>query len=202
MSRKDGVVKPQKYFADQFDDEEVLYVFRKHPIVMRKGLVIGMAAWLVGPVYTLALTYIHANDPSKYPSIAFFAYSFLLSVLLGMVLLFPSWLSWYFSIFIVTDQRLIQVTQKGFFSRSVVDMGLNQIQMVNYEVSGLQETLLGYGTISMQTFVGDLVIHDLHHPAKIQKKLLEILRDNGVPAAAYPNGDTAQQPLDSEPNEA
>jgi hypothetical protein len=28
----------------------------------------------------------------------------------------------------------------------------------------------------MQTFVGDLLIHYLHHPAKIQKRLLEILR--------------------------
>jgi hypothetical protein len=62
----------------------------------------------------------------------------------------------------------------------VVDMGLNQIQMVNYEVSGLQETLLGFGTIMMQTFVGDLVIHYIHHPAHIQKKLLEILRSEGV----------------------
>ena len=34
--------KHTKYFADQFDDEEVLYVFHKHPIVMRKGLILGM----------------------------------------------------------------------------------------------------------------------------------------------------------------
>jgi hypothetical protein len=33
-----------KYFPDQFDDEEVLYVFRKHPIVMRKGLIFGSLA--------------------------------------------------------------------------------------------------------------------------------------------------------------
>jgi hypothetical protein len=32
----------------------------------------------------------------------------------------------------------------------------------------------------MQTFVGDLVIHYIHHPAHIQKKLLEILRSEGV----------------------
>lgn len=173
-----------KYFADQFDDEEVLYVFRKHPIVMRKGLVIGMAAWLVGPVYVLLLTVIYANNPEKYPSIGLFFGSLVGSILLGILLLVPSWISWYFSVFIVTDQRLIQITQKGLFSRSVVDMGLGQIQMVNYEVAGLQETLLGYGTITMQTFVGDLVIHDLHHPALIQKKILEILRDNGVSASA------------------
>jgi hypothetical protein len=65
-------------------------------------------------------------------------------------------------------------------------MRLNQIQMINYQVSGLQETLLGFGTIMMQTLVGDLVIHEIHHPAKIQKKLLEILRKEGVVAVSYP----------------
>lgn len=183
MATTDAPDRPVKYFADQFDDEEVLYVFRKHPIVMRKGLIIGLSAWLVGPVYTLALTYL---QPNNYPSVAFFFGSLLASIMLGVLLLVPSWISWYFSVFIVTDQRLIQITQKGMFRRSVVDMGLGQIQMVNYEVAGLQETLLGFGTITMQTFVGDLVIHDLHHPAKIQKKILEILRDHGVPATTYP----------------
>ncbi|HSH55666.1 MAG TPA: PH domain-containing protein [Candidatus Limnocylindrales bacterium] len=177
------MAKSYKYFADQFDDEEVLYVFRKHPIVMRKGLIIGMVAWLVGPVYTLALTYL---QPDNLPSIPFFFGSLIASILLGVILFIPSWMSWHYSVFVVTDQRLIQITQKGLFSRSVVDMGLNQIQMVNYEVAGLQETLLGFGTITMQTFVGDLVIHDLHHPAKIQKKLLNILREHGVPVAANP----------------
>jgi hypothetical protein len=195
MAIDDAPEKPQKYFADQFDDEEVLYVFRKHPIVMRKGLIVGLAAWLIGPVYTLTLTYIR---PNNYPSIAFFFGSLVASILLGVLLLVPSWISWYFSVFIVTDQRLIQITQKGLFSRSVVDMGLGQIQMVNYEVAGLQETLLGFGTITMQTFVGDLVIHDLHHPAKIQKKILEILRDHGVPATAFPSSGGGSDMQDNE----
>lgn len=194
--------KPPKYFADQFDDEEVLYVFRKHPIVMRKGLIIGMAAWLVGPVYVLALTFIYANHPEKYPSVGMFFGSLVLSILLGILLLVPSWISWYFSVFIVTDQRLIQITQRGLFSRSVVDMGLSQIQMVNYEVAGLQETLLGFGTITMQTFVGDLVIHDLHHPAKIQKKILEILRDHGVPATSGTPGQGSQNNLEQQAEDA
>ena len=172
-----------KYFEDQMDDEEVLYVFRKHPIVMRKGLVIGSLGLLVGPLYTLILTYTQPNNP---PSMTFFYVSFLASVALSALLFFPSWMSWHFSVFIVTTERFIQITQKGFFHRSVVDMGLNQIQMVNYEVKGLQETLLGYGTIMMQTFVGDLLIHYIHHPAKTQKHSLEILRKEGVEAAGMP----------------
>jgi hypothetical protein len=99
---------------------------------------------------------------------------------IGLLFVFPYWIGWYYSLFIVTNQRLIQITQKGLFHRSVVDLGLQQIQMVNYQISGLQQTLLGFGTIMMQTYVGDLVIHDIHKPAKIQKKLLNILRQEGI----------------------
>ncbi|MEO5627850.1 MAG: PH domain-containing protein [Candidatus Saccharimonadales bacterium] len=187
-----------KYFADQMDDEEVLFVFRKHPIVMRKGLIIGLLAVLIGPLYTLALTYLR---PDNYPSVTFLAASFALSLVFGAILFFPSWIGWFYSVFIVTDQRLIQITQKGLFHRSVVDIGLPQIQMVNYEIAGLQETLLGFGTIMMQTYLGDLIIHEVHHPAKIQKKLLGILRDQGVLASGFKGKLTPNQVEDQEQEE-
>jgi hypothetical protein len=164
----------QKYFADQFDDEEVLFVFRKHPIVTRRGLIFGMLAILLGTIPALF-------DP-RYST---YFIGLGAGMVLGALIYLPSWISWHFSVFIVTDKRLIQITQKGLFSRSVVDMGLNQIQMINYQVSGVQETLLGFGTIMMQTFVGDLIIHEIPHPAKIQKKLLEILREQGIAATPY-----------------
>lgn len=170
---------PTKYFQDQFDDEEVLFVFHKHPIVMRRGLVIGMLAWLIGPLYTLTLTY---TRPTRPPTLAFFGLSLIVSIAVGLILFAPSWIGWHFSVFIVTDQRFIQITQKGLFHRSVADLSLSQIQSVNYEVAGLQETLLGFGTIKMQTYVGDLTIHEVSHPAKIQKRLLSILRKEGITA--------------------
>ena len=143
---------------------------------MRKGLILGMVAILVGVI------------PSLFrPEYSVFFWGLLAGLVLGGLMLLPFWLGWYFSVFIVTNQRLIQITQKGLFHRSVVDMGLAQIQMVNYEISGLEQTFLGFGTIMMQTFVGDLVIHDIHRPALIQKKLLEILRKEGVSTNSYPN---------------
>src|SRR5690606_13448331 len=121
--------------------------------------------------------------------------------LLAAVVFAPFWITWYYSIFIVTDQRLIQITQKGLWHRSVVDIGLPQIQMVNYQVSGLEQTLLGFGTIMMQTFVGDLVIHDVHHPAQIQKKILAILRDKGIVANAPPTMEQTGEDETDEENE-
>jgi uncharacterized membrane protein YdbT with pleckstrin-like domain len=170
-----------KYFEDQFDDEEVQMVFRKHPIVMRKGFIISMLLWLVGPVIMLVLTFVKPDNP---PSIPLFFASLAGSIVLGIIALIPSWVGWYFSVYIVTDQRFIQITQKGFFTKSVVDIALNQIQMINYEIVGIQETLLGFGTIRVQTYVGELAIHDVHHPAQTAKRLQLVLRDLGITAAA------------------
>lgn len=160
---------PKKYFEDQFDDEELLFVFRKHPVVMRKGLILAAVALLLGTVPSFIK-----------PDYTYLFGGLAAGLVLGLIIMLPFWISWYYSVYIVTDQRLIQITQKGFFSRSVVDIGLPQIQMVNYEIAGLQETLLKFGTIMMQTFVGDLIIHDVHNPEKIQKKLIGILRDRGI----------------------
>ncbi|MEI7674714.1 MAG: PH domain-containing protein [bacterium] len=167
---------PNKYFEDQLENEEVLYVFHKHPIVMRKGLIFFMFSLLGGTLPSLVN-----------PQFSWFFGGIAIGFFVGIILFMPGWISWHFSVFIFTNQRLIQITQKGLFHRSVVDMGLNQIQLVNYQVSGIQETLLGSGTIMMQTFVGDLIIHDVHHPAKVQKRILEILREQGVIANSYSN---------------
>lgn len=181
---KDSVNKaPTKYFDGQFDDEDVLLVFRRHPVVMRKGLIISMASWLIGPVIIVILTYL---EPSNPPTILDFFLALIASIIVGLLILVVPWISWYFSIFIVTTQRFIQISQKGLFHSSFADMNLAQIQQVNYEIAGIQETLLGFGTIKMQTYLGELVIHDVHHPAKTQSRIVQILRDQGVPSVEVP----------------
>lgn len=160
---------PQKLFEDQFDDEEVLFVFRKHPVVMRKGLIFAMLAILIGTLPSLIK-----------PELSYFFGGLALGFLLSILIFMPYWISWYYSVYIVTDQRLIQISRKGFFNKTVVDMSLDQIQSMNYQIKGLQETLLKFGTIVVQTYMGDLVIHDVHHPEHVQKTLAQILREQGV----------------------
>lgn len=165
----------EKYFEDQMDDEEVLYVFRKHPVVMRKGLIFGMLGLVAGTIPALIR-----------PEYSYFFGGLAAGLVLGLILFFPSWINWYYSIFIVTDHRLIQITQKGLFHKSVVDLNLQQIKSLNYEIAGIQQTVLGFGTILIQTYIGDLVIHNVPHPPKITKRLGEILRDHGNEKGAQP----------------
>lgn len=175
MSENDDSGPKRRSFKEQFDDEEVLLVFRKHPIVMRKGLILSSVAILLGVVPALFK-----------PEFSWFFGGLGAGIVLSILVFMPFWISWFFSVYIVTDQRLIQITQKGLFHRSMVALGLSQIQMVNYEIGGFQASLLGYGTIVIQTYVGSLTIHEVHRPARIQKELLEILRDQGVTASSMP----------------
>lgn len=176
-------VKPRKkHFKEEFEDEDTLLVFRKHPIVMRKGLILAAFGMLVGPIYTLILSYIDKNNP---PSLAFFFASLLASFILACILIFPWWVRWYFSVYIMTDKRFIQQT-RSLLQVNVVDIGLDQIQMINYQIAGLEETVLQFGTIVVQTYVGDLVIKQVHHPARVQAKMVHILRDLGIHHTARP----------------
>lgn len=163
----------KQVFRGQYEDEEALFVFRKHPVVMRRGLIYFMLAILLGTIPSFIN-----------PVLSYFYMGIAGGFVLGIILAFPSWVYWYFSVYIVTDQRFIQVSQKGFFNKKVIDLALNQIQMVNYEIAGIQETLLGFGTITVQTFVGNLVIHDVHKPARVQHELLGILRSRGIATTA------------------
>jgi uncharacterized membrane protein YdbT with pleckstrin-like domain len=158
----------KKAFKGQYDDEEVLYVFRKHPVVMRKGLILFMLAILLGTVPSFIK-----------PELSYFYAGIGGGIILGLILWMPSWIYWYFSVYIITDQRFIQNTQKGFFHRSVSDIGINHIQSVNFQVSGIQETLLGFGSVLVQTYLGDMLINNVHHPEKVANELFRILREYG-----------------------
>ena len=95
MSEKQGeksAAQKRKHFKEQFDDEDTLLVFRKHPIIMRKGLILAAFGTLVGPLYTLILTYTDKNNP---PSLSFFFASMLASFILAAILIFPWWVRWY-----------------------------------------------------------------------------------------------------------
>ncbi len=166
-------------FDGQHDDEEILDVFRRHPVVLRKGLY-GL----------LILTTLGLVPSAVWPERAEYLWAVLGGFLIGLFLFFYSWIGWYFSLFIITDQRFIRIKQKGLFNRNVVDIGLDKIQNVNYQISGLQQTLLKFGTIVVQTFVGDLVLEKMHHPQQVQETLIRIIKDSGH---AYKPGQSDQE---------
>lgn len=167
-----------KQFAGQLDGEEVLLVFRRHPIVMRKGFYFVGAGVLIGALIGMF------NSKDLVSTSEFFTKFFGpvgIGLLLGLIGFFYFWIGWYYSLCIVTDERFVSITQKGIFKqRTVNDINLPRILSVNYEIHGFFETVLGFGTIIIQTLVGDLVIKNVPHPAQTQAQVVKAIKESGV----------------------
>ena len=151
-------------FNGQRSDEELLFIFRRHMVAMRKGF------------YSLLIPLVITSIP---PLI--WSYNlelFLLPIggfILGCILFSYHFILWYFTIYIVTNQRIRQITQRGLFGKDVIELKLSKIQNISYNISGLSGELFKFGTIIIQTFVGDLVIHNVEHPDKIYNKLQDAI---------------------------
>lgn len=162
MSEK--VVNKKYDFDGQRDDEPLLFVFRRHIITVRKGLYL----LLLSIVITAFPLFIWNFDIKLF-------YLALGGTIFGLILFFYHFILWYFSIYIVTNQRIRQITQKGFFGREVIDLKLAKIQNISYKIPGLSGEMLHFGTIVIQTYVGDLIIRNVSYPDKIYNKLQDAI---------------------------
>jgi hypothetical protein len=157
-----------KQFDGQRDDEEVELVFRRHIIALRRGF------------YFLLIPFAICSIPALiWQSEAWLFYLSFGAFGVGLLLFAYHWVGWYYTYFIITNQRLRQVKQNGLFGRSVIDLRLNKIQNVSYEIVGFSGEVFGFGTIVIQTYVGDLVLDRLHRPDKIYNKLQDSVMKAG-----------------------
>lgn len=156
------------YFEGQNEDEELLFVFRRHPVAMRKGF------------YTLLIPFLLASVPVLlWPDNFNNLFIALAGLGAGLVLFLYHWIGWYFSVFIVTNQRIRQITQKGFFSRSIIDIGISKIQNISYNVPGFSAAAFGFGNLVVQTYVGNLYLDKILHPVKIFNDLQQVIKEHG-----------------------
>lgn len=157
-------------FEGQRPGEAVQFVFRRHIIAMRKGfylLLVPFALSAIPPLIwqdNLMLFLLPAAG-----------------LVLGLILFSYHYMMWYFTVYIVTTQRIRQVTQQGFFGKDVVELNLSKIQNISYNIPGFTGEIFGFGTIVIQTFVGDLVIRNVEHPEKTFHKLQNAVAEAGGP---------------------
>lgn len=165
-------------FDGQCEGEELLFVFRRHIIAMRKGfygLLIPFAISSIPPlIWQTQLELFLLPIAGLIIGIIIFSYHFIL---------------WYYTVYIVTNERIRQVTQNGFFGTDVVELRLSKIQNISYNVPGFSGEVFGFGTIVIQTFVGDLVIHKVEHPEKTYNKLQSAVMDVIDKQGAYETTD-------------
>ncbi|MBI2798161.1 PH domain-containing protein [Candidatus Saccharibacteria bacterium] len=165
-TKRDRAQKRQ--FAGQQEGEVVELMTRRFPIVLRKQLIFGLLIILVGMIPWAIAT---ANEYSWQG----LADGWLLFGVLALAFYWlRAWVGYYYSIYLLTNKRLMVVTQRGFFNRKVKELALTNIQNVNYEVTGMQAAMFGFGEVEVATLsgAGGLKLKYVHHPADFQQAVL------------------------------
>lgn len=166
MSNNKSNDKSQRSFDGQRDGETLLFIFRRHMISMRKGFYLLLVPLIIMAIPPLIWSY----------NLELFLLP-IIGLGVGILLFLYHFILWYFTLYIVTDQRIRQVTQRGLFGREVIDLRLSKVQNISYNIPGFSGEIFKFGTIIIQTFVGDLVIHHVEHPVEIYNKLQDAVNN-------------------------
>ena len=155
-------------FDGQREDERVIFIFRRHLSTARRGLIFLIIMIILG----LIPMFLWKDDSRMF-------WVFLGCVIVGLLGVAYSYLLWYFSIFIVTNERIRQIIQKSLFKKTTTDLWLDKIQSISYSVPSVMAGIFGYGTLLIQTSVGDLIISQVPKPEKIHNQLQNIAQAEG-----------------------
>lgn len=95
------------------------------------------------------------------------------------ILFFLVWIDYYFDVWIVTNKRVVNVEQKGLFSREVSELEFEKIQDVTTEVLGIIPTFLNYGNVCIQT-AGEkehFTFADVADPYRIKDLIMNLQKE-------------------------
>jgi len=169
--------------------EHVVLEVRKHWFLFLAEL-LPYAIMAVAP---FALPGIFSYAPPLAPYAAFLDFSTPLArAALGVWLLvvwtgaWGAFTKYFLNAWVLTSQRIVNIKQHRFFSRSVSSLFLSRIQDVTTDVHGILSSLLGIGTIKAQTAAEDVqfVMAGIPRPEMMRDLILKYVPEDDSPPPA------------------
>ncbi len=173
-------MKPIDYhFSNLAANERILHIFHRHWFDILKQYFPVILLLLIMLVGVILNPYIFSDFNSSYSEIIFYFFQSLL-LLIIWVYSFVIWFDYYLDVWIITNKRVINVEQKGLFSRHVSELGFLQIQDISTNVSGFIPTILNYGHVHVQTAAeqSKFVFRSVPNPYNIKAILIELQSKN------------------------
>lgn len=159
-------------FYGKDSDEDIVLVARRHWIAYVPDMLVILLVFIV-PLILLLLS-------SKYPfigSTVLYLGMLVLAVGIGSTLILSTILKWYYTIHIVTDQRIIIVKMNNAFYHSYSEAQLEKIEDINHKHVGFLGTFFDVGNLDIDTAGHgvDFTLTMLPRPREMQDILNDLL---------------------------
>ncbi len=158
---------------DLDSSEKIILKVRRHKLALIFESIFLLFFVILPPVlYGVSekLFVIKGNDLALFLGI----YSVIL--LLAWVIFFIIWTNYYLDVLLVTDRRIVDIEQKGFFHREISTVRLDNVQDITVNIGGILATLLDLGTIRIQTAAEarEFIIKDVPKPNEVKSVIYDL----------------------------
>lgn len=184
------------YLVDVEPDEQIIAEVRRHMFVFYSRL-IGLVVVALLPLTVVAPIVNFFNRFLETGGGVLFTFLYLIWFLIIWIIFFFEWTDYYLDVWVITNERIFDVEQKGMFNRHISVFRLEQVQDVTVEVEGLLATFLKYGNVHIHTAgeATNFIIKDAADPLHIKKIIMEhhgnVMRDMHMPhATSFQNEST------------
>lgn len=157
-------------FETQSDREHVILALRRHPITNLPWILIALVMSLA-PLL-LQLIPVANIIPARVEVVIVIGWYLLI---VGYIL--ESFLSWFFNVNIITDERIVDIDFHSLISKRISSAKIDNIEDVSGETVGFLRSILNFGTVVVQTAgeTKEFEFIDVPHPDRIVQLLNELI---------------------------
>ena len=158
-------------FSEQDDGEQIYLALRPH-WVNNLSWVFTTFIMLFVPFFLKYFSFLDFFPSQYYFSAVLFWYLF------TFIFAFEKFLGWYFDLFLITDQRVVDIDFNNLLNKHFAEADIFVIQDVSFSIKGLLGTFFNFGTVLIQTASekNQIIFDNVANPQKIMR-LLKELRD-------------------------
>ena len=165
------------HFQGQRESETIMAVIHRHwfDIVTHFILVILFTGLIIASFFALPFFSPTGGILTNQSFVLFLQNTFLLFLWMYSFLI---WIDYYFDVWIITNERVINIEQKGLFVRTVSELKFSRIQDVTSEVRGMLPTILNFGDVKVQTASEEdfFLFRQVPDPYHVKDVIMERLR--------------------------
>ena len=159
-------------------NEEMLRVVHSHWFILLSDIFLLIFSLAIPLVLLILLNIVSITKTFSFTGSAFAAGGFFFSswVLIVWMFAWKIWTDYYLDVLIVTNRRIFNIDQKGFFHRESGSFRIDRIQNITIDQKGIIQTLLNFGTVHIETAGEneDFVASYIGNPYAIKKFINEL----------------------------
>jgi len=162
------------HFKELEKNEEIIKIIHRHWFDILKQFSISfiLIFILISVLFTLP-SFFQFDSPEEYKILLFIESGFAIFIWIYMFLI---GIDYYFDVWVLTTNRIINVEQKGLFLRHVSELKLVKIQDVTTEVEGFLPTMFNYGDVHIQTAAEQVrfIFRSVPDPYRIKSEIMKM----------------------------